>query len=437
MLVASPEPRVIQHSLQLGALFQATACLVFGVGVPAWRLATGDPDPLPDAYLSTLGVLAASAAALFALSRLGPARTLPGAGFTLGLLATLLPWADLELCLRSFVDIEAPETNLFLRDSNLGWRLRPGAQTEWGGYPVRINEHGLRGAAIPHAREGDRLRILYLGDSVTFGYKLRRTEDSFPYQTEPLLEEHFGVDVETINAGVGGYSPWQERIYLEREGLRYAPDLVVVGFVLNDVTEKMGLQRFGGSGVGSQLSASYQSELDRLLHHSAVYQTARALYARARFGPDIAAGAAHQEALDIRHLLRDDRSEQVEEAWRITLENLDGIFDLCDASGIPALLVVFPDLLQFPATATRDQPQRTLTAHAQARGIPVLDLLPPMTRAARNQPREWQRFFIDHDHLTAAGSEVVANALREFVIRGCEELVPGRCARVPAASHPK
>jgi lysophospholipase L1-like esterase len=418
---------VIRQSLQLGALFQTTVALAFAGGAPLYQLLSRESELLPERYGTTLGLLAASAAALFLLSQLPFARSLSGGKALLALLALLLPWTDLELCLRAFVELESPETNLFLRDRDLGWRLRPGADTDWGGYRVQINQQGLRGPPLPFVRESESLRILYLGDSVTFGYKLQKAEHSFPFQTERLLEEHFELDVETINAGVGGYSPWQERAYLERDGLRYAPDLVVVGFVLNDVTEKMSLRLFGGRGIGSQLSVSYQSGLDWLLRHSAVHHVARSLYARLRFGPDVATGALEQEALDIRHLMQDDPGERVEEAWRITLENLDGIFELCDAAGIPVVLVVFPDLLQFPTTAKRDQPQGILTAHARQRGVPVLDLLPPMVQAARHQPREWQRFFIDHDHLTAAGSEVVAQLLRSFVIRNCHELLPAHC----------
>lgn len=65
--------------------------------------------------------------------------------------------------------------------------------------------------------------------------------------------------VETINASVSGYSPWQQAIYLQNEGLRYAPDVVVVAFVLNDATEKFELLRFGGAWEGWQLSRSFSS----------------------------------------------------------------------------------------------------------------------------------------------------------------------------------
>ena len=36
--------------------------------------------------------------------------------------------------------------------------------------------------------------------------------------------------------------------WLERAGWSYEPDLIVVGFVLNDLTELLSLVRYGGQG---------------------------------------------------------------------------------------------------------------------------------------------------------------------------------------------
>jgi lysophospholipase L1-like esterase len=319
------------------------------------------------------------------------------------------------------------KTNLFVDDPEIGWRLRPGVEAEWGDVRVKINASGLRGPLVPYARDESSLRILYLGDSVTFGYRLPKHEQSFPFQAEPLLEKRFGVNVETINAGVGGYSPWQELAYLRREGIRYTPDLILVGFVLNDVTEKMDLQTFGGSGIGVQLSESYQSRLDWIRHHSALVHFARALFARLRFGPDVVAGAMRQETLHIRHLMHDGPGPRIKEAWQITLENLDGIFDFCREHEIPVALVVFPDLFQFTNIQQLDQPQRILVAHAKQQGVPVLDLLHPMAQALRNTRKRPRELFIDHDHLTPWGSRVVAHLLRDFLVRHCRDLLPDHC----------
>jgi lysophospholipase L1-like esterase len=406
---------------------QTVVAVGFGAGVPIWRLGGAGQPLLPEGYFASLGLLVVSAGVLFGLSSNPAARTGRGAGIVLAILSVLLPLADLELCLRPFVELGSKQTNLFVSDPELGWRLRPGANAEWGNVRVKINANGLRGPPVPYERDESSLRILYLGDSVTFGYMLPKHEQSFPFQAERMLEQHFGVDVETINASVGGYSPWQELAYLRREGFRYSPDLIVIGFVLNDVTEKMDLLAFGGRGVGFQLYSSYQGRLDWLRRHSALVHSARALLARLRFGPDVVAGAMHYETWYIEELMLDDPSARIDEAWRITLENLDGIFDFCHERDIPVALVVFPDLLQFRNFEKLNQPQRMLVAHAESQGVPVLDLLRPMAQVAWNRRIRPHRFFIDHNHLTPSGSRVAARLLRDFLARHCRDLLPDHC----------
>jgi hypothetical protein len=160
----------------------------------------------------------------------------------LAVLALTVPAGLVEFGLRPFTE---PRTTLFTPDRELGWRLVPGARDEWGGVRVSINARGMRGPALDHEKPEGTLRILFLGDSVTFGYGVERDEDLFAQGVGRELTRRLGRPVEIVNAGVGGYSPWQQALFFEREGVRYAPDLVVVGFVLNDVTEKLAL---GSSG---------------------------------------------------------------------------------------------------------------------------------------------------------------------------------------------
>ncbi len=157
-----------------------------------------------------------------------------------------------EMALRP-LRIETPKTTIFVRDSELGWKLRANAEDLWGKRKVKINGKGLRGPELDYEKPSNIVRILYLGDSVTFGYLLDSHEQTFPYLTETILETRTGKEIETINAGVGGYSPWQEYIYLSKEGIKYKPDLVIVSFVLNDVTEKFRLKHFGGETEGGQI----------------------------------------------------------------------------------------------------------------------------------------------------------------------------------------
>ncbi len=249
------------------------------------------------------------------------------------LAAVVIPVVVLELVLRPFADLEPKlegvrKTSIFIEDRDLGWRLRPNADDLWSGARIRVNAKGLRGPAIPYERTPGSARVLYLGDSVPFGYQLARHDQSYPFVVESILERAAGIDVETVNAGVGGYSPWQYQLYLAREGIRYSPDLVIVSFILNDVTEKFDLIRFGGSSTGFQLARSTQSRLSGLLSRTAIGFFGRKLVARVRFGSDAELGAKNLEELRATTLATEPDREDVREAWKITLENLDELFQI-------------------------------------------------------------------------------------------------------------
>ena len=101
-------------------------------------------------------------------------------------------------------------TGIFVKDRELGWKLKPNVEDKWGGVKVKINSKGLRGPEINYRKLPHVRRILFLGDSVTFGYLLERDDQTYPSQVARILKKKLLLAVESINAGVGGYSPWQE-----------------------------------------------------------------------------------------------------------------------------------------------------------------------------------------------------------------------------------
>ena len=83
-------------------------------------------------------------------------------------------------------------------------------------------------------------RILFLGDSITFGDYLNE-ENTFVRLTEKLLEKK-GADFETINAGVGSIGIENELAILRETGLSTKPDIVILGFYLNDFEQSLGIK---------------------------------------------------------------------------------------------------------------------------------------------------------------------------------------------------
>ena len=386
--------------------------------VPSW-----DPGPVALEKLRRvrLGFAAAGAASLAlaglvyrspVLSRwLSRPRVATG---LLGLLGLAVPLGLIDGGLRPFVE---PRSSIFSTDPELGWKLTSGARDEYAGIRIEVNAKGLRGPELDYARRPDGLRILWLGDSVTFGHGIEAVEALFPWRVGALLSERLDRPLETVDAGVGGYAPWQERVWLEREGWRYQPDLVVVAFVLNDLTEPFALARRGRRLSGWQLSNAARSRLDRWLSTSALANLLREGRARLRFGRDVQRGAAAVGTHQVKRLVADPDAPTWEENWRATERDLAGIFASARAQGVPVALALLPYAFQVDAPEPQPAVQRRLAAFAERESVPVLDLLPALAADSEAQA------FLDSCHLSAAGHALVAEALASFLVE--RALLPG------------
>ncbi len=104
-------------------------------------------------------------------------------------------------------------------------------RTRW---TFHTNAHGFNAKEVPlHKRPGV-FRIVAVGDSSTFGWGVD-SDRAYPHVLETLLRRlHPGLDVEVVNLGVCGYSSFQGLILLEREALRWSPDVVTISYGSND-----------------------------------------------------------------------------------------------------------------------------------------------------------------------------------------------------------
>jgi lysophospholipase L1-like esterase len=128
-------------------------------------------------------------------------------------------------------------------DPRLLWRLHRSASLDIRDLAfkgVHTDKRGLRGADRDGEWAKSRLRVLCMGDSVTFGLTLA-DDDTFPSQLERDLRRRLASDVAPVvlNAGVPGYSSVQGMRYLD-ELAPLAPDVVVWWFGMNDSKPALG-----------------------------------------------------------------------------------------------------------------------------------------------------------------------------------------------------
>jgi hypothetical protein len=119
---------------------------------------------------------------------------------------------------------EAESSNVY--SSIYGWELRRGFHGLDLGEMATVNAQGYRGREHAFVKPAGRARVVMLGDSIAYGAGVKDEE------TFAALLESRGTRFDVVNLAVGGYGTDQELIRLEREGVRYAPDAVVLHFCL-------------------------------------------------------------------------------------------------------------------------------------------------------------------------------------------------------------
>ena len=131
-----------------------------------------------------------------------------------------------DLLYRRIVEPEpVVPTRLGIYDDSLGWAMRPNAEASSNATGKKvvytINSAGQRDDEVTLEKPPGTFRLVFLGDSRTFGYGV-----PIDQHFTRLIEGYFDK-VESINLGVSGYGVDQELLALRRRGFQYQPDLVL------------------------------------------------------------------------------------------------------------------------------------------------------------------------------------------------------------------
>ena len=121
------------------------------------------------------------------------------------------------------------------QNPDIVFELVPLLDVQFQGVRVVVNADGFRGPARRKAKPERGYRIVGLGDSVLFGWGVP-FEDCGLFRLEQLVQRALPDRVvEAIDTGVPGYNTAMEAQVLRDKGLAFAPDLVIVDFVGNDL----------------------------------------------------------------------------------------------------------------------------------------------------------------------------------------------------------
>lgn len=345
----------------------------------------------------------------------------------------------LELFLRLLVpQPHAIETNAYyVADPSLGFRMMPeSVGSYFGRIPLEVNAYGHRDDWVPIEKPKGTKRILVLGDSFTIGAGVGQDE-AYPQVLEGLLRRRDPA-IDVINAGVGGWEPFQYAEYLETEGVAFEPDLVIVGFFVgNDAYDQTSRpEEVSRTAVGGR--RVLRDSADRPLAASLVFlyqhsHLAR-LILRARSGEGVFEDPAYERSICdglsdwlvagqrfylSNHLPEADDTRAL---MRTSLAQIQRIADITSGAAIPMLVLLIPDMNQIsPLVQERilgpgerqqfdpEMPQRALARELALRGIPFLDL--------RETFEGRECLFTNNSHFDAEGHRLVAAAVESYLVR--------------------
>ena len=145
-------------------------------------------------------------------------------------------------------------------DGALGWRMKPNIAAridvvDLEGLPVRSNSEGFWDKEFVLQKPPNRTRIVFLGDSFTWGFGVRE-EERF---TNRLASANPQWD--TLNFGMPGYGTDQSLLVWRHLSRRYQPDLVIMTVFDNDYVDNVSVMRSGRRKPYFELTEGNQLEL--------------------------------------------------------------------------------------------------------------------------------------------------------------------------------
>jgi lysophospholipase L1-like esterase len=347
---------------------------------------------------------------------------------TIGIIETAFILYDLRTGALSIS--RAPDLGFGIRSWTLHHALRPG----YSNPAVHINSFGLRSPEVVVPKAAGTVRILLLGDSFTFGMRVR-DEETFGRRLEEELRGKYGAAlVEVVSAGVLSYCPLLEYLQYRHHLHVLEPDLVVLNFDMSDVQDHMAYSRdavLGSDGVPlfvtePSLRSQAPSAMPKLLMFE--WLGRRIQGARGRVESTLQ-GIPFVRDQD-RYLWALDGGGDWDAEARSAMAPILDLSRLLEHDGIPLLLATYPQPWQVSADATpvppirdqygigrntvhlNDRPFKKLADFASQYHVPFVNA----TSAFRQDATPATLFLGNDFHFTPRGHQLYADVLARVIV---------------------
>jgi hypothetical protein len=270
------------------------------------------------------------------------------------------------------------------------------------------NSRGYRDEERALEKKPGTRRLLSLGDSFAWGAGIE-FDDTYAQRLQRRLPRRRGEPWEVVQLALPGMNTVDEASQLHEEGLGYSPDVVVVGYVLNDSEDAEAAEARRARDWAEE---KREKREPRVLDRSALFRlVANRVWATTEnrrrqtgyhtmYRPDAPGWVAGQKALKL-------------------------MGSLCTERGIPLLVVIFPLFGQpldetYPFAEIHSQ----VSQAAAAAGAKVVDLFPSY------KGKRWDLLVVDgvaDEH----PNEIAHRIAAETILKALDDVVP-RPAATPA-----
>ena len=295
---------------------------------------------------------------------------------------------------------------LTARDEPLRWRFSPSNGR---------NSLGLRNREVGPKKAGTS-RILFLGDSLIWSGETSSGElytQVLEHRLNARSTRRAGA-VEVLNAGIPGYTTYQEFEFLKLYGLDMDPDLVILGFVFNDVYYKYLHRPNSQKFLGREPAAH--------LYHFNPDSFPGNLFARSHLAHQLVSfGEFVWKHIVGRPVFSFERRGDFYLAWKPygwgRVRDLIGeMHSVLRKRGVSLVVLVFPTSEQLSDSYRKlDEtyvlyPQNKIREICDDYGIPILDLTETLYRKGGTT------LFKDYLHLNEKGNDVVTDLLENYLV---------------------
>lgn len=289
---------------------------------------------------------------------------------------------------------------------------------------IRINSLGWRDREISLEKKEDTFRIVALGDSITFGWGVELHE-TYVKQLETILKKQNSYkNYEVINISIEDLGLQEELKLLKQFGLDFQPDLVLLGFYLNDA------RPIGGFPNESKPTWFHRRYTLRKIVNLTPLTKSMAKKALIKLGimkPNASSRFRWIDTFTTREWVTNQDKMKLliksadldwgvawkSQSWTAINQYIQEMQEVTQSADCSLAVICFPVSVQVESDFTfLDKPQQHLSEICSSRSIPFLNLLPSF--------RHWnttveEPLFFDLCHPTPLAHQKTAQVISKFL----------------------